>query len=277
MIFEIRNDLTNMNCTPALVLSTQLFNSQYSNNEIRMLYASAHGCNVGIQLYPLLDSISKADFSSLDAIFKTLVKLFPSRTALDSKLQSAWIIQDTLQSILNPGTVVGASDQNVINAFNTGSLLYRDRTSDANAFSVFTSMAGVGTSLNRYGYNTSDDPASLGYAQVLNLTWTTKALIKADTEHAGCALASSMLNMFDAVNAVSSITSGAVSAAFSLISAAQTGIDLAGNAQCTADLFTAPECANAAKRLRYRDACWEQDAAASYAAGIIQAINAGWL
>jgi hypothetical protein len=277
MIFEIRNNLSTMNCVSALNLSKQLFDSKYSDNDIRMLYASAHGCNVDIRLYPLLDAISVSDFTSLDAILKSLVRLFPSRTALDTKLQSTWIMQDVLQSILNPGVVIGASDQNVINAYNTGSLLARDRTDDGNAFLVFSAMAGVGTSLNRYGYGASDDPVSFGYAQVLPLTWVTQALIKADTVHSGCSLASSMMNMFDAINAISDLTSGSINEAFSLISSAQTAIDTAGTTQCTTDGFTVEQCEIAAARLRYRDGCFEQDAVASYAAGVIQAIEAGWL
>lgn len=277
MIFEIRNNLSTMNCASALDLSKQLFDSRYSNNEIRMLYASAHGCNVDIRLYPLIDAISVSDFSTLDAIFKSLVRLFPSRTTLDSKLQSTWVMQDALQAILDPGVVIGASDQNVINDYNTGSLVARDRTDDGNAFLIFAAMAGVGTSLNRYGYNITDDPAALAYAQVLPLTWITQALIKGDISHAGCSLASSLLNMFDAINAVSDLTSGSISAAFSAIASAQAVVDLAGETRCTADGFTIGQCRVAAQRLRYRDSCFENDAIASYAAGVIQSINTGWL
>jgi len=37
------------------------------------------------------------------------------------------------------------------------------------------------------------------------------------------------------------------------------------------------QCDAAAIRLRFRGACSEQAAAASYDAGLVQAINAGWL
>jgi hypothetical protein len=277
MIFDVRNALTQLNCALALEYSTTLFESKYSNNEIRMLYASAQGCNVGIQLYPLIDEISVADFSTVDAIFKSLVRLFPSRTALDSKLQSTGYIQDALQAILIPGTVIGASDQNVINAFNTGSVLYRDRTDDSNAFLVFTAMAGVGTSLNRYGYSTSDDPASLGYTQAVALPWLTRIDVKLDSTHNGCALASSLLNMFDAMSAVSGIASGSISTAFSAILAVQGVMEAAAKVQCQGDGFTGDQCDVAKARLRYRDACFEQDSAASFAGALNRQIDTGWL
>jgi len=296
MMFQIQNDLSGstMNCAGAIDLSTQLFQSPYVNNRMRMLYASAQGCNVGIQLYPLLNSFQNLNFTSPDAIFKALVQLFPSRTALDSKLQSTWLMQDALQATLNDGTVVGAADQILINAYNTGSDLSRDHTNDANSFLVFTAMAGVGTSLNRYGYLPTDDPASLAYAPtqtgVLPWTapgvvpsWSNQAGVLGDTSHAACSLVSSLYNMFDAISAVSGFTSGAVKSAFALIGVLQVPMDFAGNTQCTADGFTAPECQNAAARLRYRDACFESNvnaskAAASYTAGVIQAIigPGGW-
>ena len=286
MIFEIKNDLTAMNCSAALELSIQLFKSPYSNNEIRMLYASAQGCNVGIQLYPLIDLVTTANFATPNDMFKTMVRLFPSRTALDSKLQSAWLMQDSLQSVLNPGAVIGSADQNVINAFNTGSVLSRDRTPDANSFLVFAAMAGVGTSLNRYGYVAADDPVALLYVPnpastlfAAGTTWNTGAKIQADSVQAGCSLASSLYNMFDAISAVSSITSGGVSSAFKLIAQAQALIDLAGSAQCAAELYSASDCANAVQRLRYRGACLEQLPAAAWAGGVIQAVTnpaTGW-
>ena len=276
MIFEIRNSLTSMNCTSALDLSSLLFSSPYSNNEVRMLYASAHGCNVGINLYPLIDDISSADFSSADAFFRSLVKIFPSRTLLDSKLQSTWVMQDSLQAMLKPGTVLATSDKNIINSYNNGSVLYRDRTDDSNAFLVFAAMAGIGTSLNRNGYAASDDPATLGYAQKVDLIWTDLATIKADTTHAGCSLASSMLNMFDSISAISNITSGAMSSALSSITLLQSGIEAAGVLECKTAAYSDAQCAAAMQRLRYRDACFEQDPAGVCAAGIIKAINAGW-
>ena len=288
MEFDIQNALTNNDCTTAITLSTLLYNSQYSDNTIRMLFASSQGCNVGIQLYPLITSLGTANFSTPDNMFKSMVQLFPSQFALDSKEQSTLLMQDALQSILNPATVVGAPNQVVANAFNIGSDLTRDHTPDANAFLVFTAMAGVGTNLNRNGYVAGDNPAALAFAPdaasalfAAGTTWNTKARIKADTTQQGCALASSLYNMFDAIAAVSNLTAGPIKQAFGLIGLVQSLIiDPAGLNQCTTvDGFTAQQCADAAIRLRFRGACLEQDPAASWAAGVIIAITnpaTGW-
>ena len=277
MKIDIRNALTTGNCSLALDLSTKLYQSAYSDNDTRMLYASAHACNVGINLYSLIDQITAADFSSPDQIFKSLVKIFPSRTALDSRLQSSWYAQDALQAMLKGGTVLASVDQTYANSYNPGSVLQRDHIDDANVYLVFIAMSEIGTTLNRYGYAATDDPAALNYAQAVTLPWITQALIKADTSTAGCGLASGLLNMFDSISSLITLVSGGTSASLaSILTNLQTAVTTAGTTQCTVDGFSASQCAAALTRLRYRASCTEQDPIASAAAGIIQGVNAGW-
>jgi hypothetical protein len=277
MKIDIRNALTINNCSDAIVLSTRLYNSAYSDNEIRMLYASAHACNMGIQLYDLIDQITSASLNSPDAIFKSLVKIFPSRTALDTRLQSGWFAQDALQSILKPGSVVASNDANPSSANNPGSVLSRDRTDDANMYLTFVAMGEVGTSLNRYGYNASDDPAAMGYAQSILIPFDSQALIKADASGAGCSLASGLLNMFDGIRSVITLVSGSTSASLNnILTNLETVTLLAGKNACTTDGFSSNQCDAAAQRLRYRASCTESDSIASFAGGIVNGINLGW-
>ena len=274
---DINNALTVGDCNTAINLSTQLYNSQYSDNDIRMLYASSQGCNIGIQLPTLITELSSADFSSVDSIFKSLVRIFPSRTALDSRFQSAEYAQDALQAMLNPGAVIAASDTIYPGSYNPGSVWTRDRTDDSNDYLVFLSMAAIGTGLNRWGFNASDNPAALGYAKTLSLPWTTWQTIQSDRTTNGCGIASALLNMFDAITALSASGGSTAATLENITTEMEAGIDAAGALNCTNDGFSATDCNNAVIRLRFRNSCLESEPIASVAAGIIQAINAGWL
>ncbi len=276
-LLDVQHALTVSDCADALSLITPLYNSIYSTNQVRMYYASAHGCNIGISFYYLLTQIAASDFSSIDGIFKSLVQLFPS-TSLDTHLQSAWLATDALQSCLDLGPIMTAPD--VINplGFNPGSVRYTDRSADSNSYLMLISMAQIGNTLNRYGYTALQSPSGMGYAQGTLLPWVTKNLMKADNTGAGCALASGMLNLFDGITANSSILPSSISGAMTSVNTLL-GIlfTTAASAQCMADGFLSFQCDAAIERLRYRGACAEQDAAASAAAGIINVINAGWL
>ena len=281
MRVQINNDLTDANCASAIDLSTQLFNSAYTNNDVRMLYASAHGCNTGIILFSLLDQLTNADLTSLSSIFRTMVKLFPSKAATDSRMESAGYAVDALQSILVPGAVVSTISQVNWTTHNPGSILTKDHTGDANTYLFFISMAFHGTSLNRYGYAAGTSPATLNFAKENALPWTTQAAILADSTYAGCGVASSLLNMFDSIHAISGLMTGNLASALGKVETImESAITLAGTTQCKIDFVSnaaaAQICADAGNRLRYHQSCQESPQIASFAAGIIQAINAGW-
>ena len=276
-LLDVQKELTLGHCSQALTLITPLYQSKYSDNQIRLYYASAQGCNIGINLYPLLTDISTSDFSSIDAIFKSLVRLFPS-TSSDTRLQSAWLATDALLACVETSSTL--TDPFVINAssYNPGSVLVSDRTVDSNSYLLFISMALIGNSLNRFGYSSGQSPSGLSYAQGALLPWESRDLIKSDNTGVGCAHATGMLNMFDGIQAnlglFPSNISGAMSNINSLLSVLFTA---AGKLQCLADGYLSYQCDAAIERLRSRGACSEQDEAASAAAGIINEINLGWM
>ena len=276
MKIDIQKALTNSDCTTALSLGGQLYNSAYSDNETRLLYASAHGCNIGLNLYDLIDEL--ANFNTSNPIGE-FAHFFPS-TSTDSRMASSWYAQDALEAMLNGGTVLAPADEIYPTSYNIGSVLVNDRTEDSNAYMMFIGMAAIGTALNRYG-----NPSAT-YTQGTTLPWETQALIKSDTTGAGCALASAFLNFFDGANAsIGYLTASLGSQVTTILTLLETPItqtDLVrntygGNAHCLNDGFTQVQCTAALQRLRYRGACAEQDAAASTAAGIIGAVNDLWL
>jgi len=278
MMFDVRGALSSGNCVSALELSKRLFESEYSNNEVRMLYASAYGCSAGIALYDLIDKVGSTDFSA--NLFKALVQLFPSDGATDTKMQSLGFMQDVLQTALVPGTILNSYDSNVMNDYNTGSVLYRDRIDDANVLLLFSSMANVGVSLNRYG-----NPA-VDYSQGkdLLLTWATAAAVNADGTHDSCAIASAITNWSDAVEKVKILASGPLGTSLNAISMYLNllvgSTSIYGNAICLAKPYTQHQCDLAYERLRYRESCYEADknpmVISTYAFGVLGGIDALW-
>ncbi len=287
MISSIKSNLNSMNCGAALEKASELFESKYSDNEIRMLYASALGCNADFKFYTVLTSVSSGNYD-IDPIagttkfFNTLAQIFPSNSASDVKMQSFWLMQDAIQSVLLPNTVVSSFDQVVINTHNIGSILSRDRTDNANILIMFSSMALLGVSLSRYG-----DPVTGSYnqQQTLQTTWPDTTAVKIDTTKAGCAFATGLFNMNDGVAELSKLASGSLGTALTAIQLVLDKLIDAGEKQCkTIDLVADPDvdlrCKNAMKRLRFRDACYETDkdplAASSVAFGVIKEIDSRW-
>jgi hypothetical protein len=268
MINEIENALTRGDCTTALIQSTRLYESEYSDNRVRMLYVSSQGCRAGINMYEVYEEL--LSLSSANPIGE-FVRIFPSSSS-DSKLQSTWAAIDAVQTVLLPGAVVGTADQTAPNAFNRGSVLTQDLTDDARIYGFFLSMALLGTAGNRFGTPDSS------YNQVLDYIWTTKALVQADTTGTACSLATGLLLFLDSAQYIQSklpaSSASAVGAALGILN----GITTYGNTKCLAATSgSAPLCAAAKQRLLYRGACSETDAAAAYAAGVIEGLNALWL
>jgi hypothetical protein len=282
MKVEIRNALTRADCSGAVDLSIRLYESEYSDNEIRMLHASALGCKAGIKLYNVVDELTS--FGGANPIGQ-FARIFPSALS-DQRLESAWFALDALQAILNPGVVVGTADRVISDLNNPGSVLYTDRTIDSNSYSFFISMSMIGSTLSRYGNPNSGG----GYSQGTNLPWTTGAAVVADTSGSACGIASGFLNYFDSFSAIQALlpssASGPISTMLTLIQApivdGVTGIPLhpcnnSGGLEYCKTQATAAECDLAKIRLRYRASCSETPAIGHFAAGMIQCINAIWL
>ena len=83
MKVEIRNALTRADCSGAVDLSVRLYESEYSDNEIRMLHASALGCKAGIKLYSVVDELTS--FGGANPIGQ-FARIFPSALS-DQRLE----------------------------------------------------------------------------------------------------------------------------------------------------------------------------------------------
>jgi hypothetical protein len=170
-----------------------------------------------------------------------------------------------------PGAVVATADQTAPNSFNRGSVLTQDLTEDARIYGFFLSMALLGASGNRFG-----NPSPT-YGQGTDYTWTTKVRVQADTTGTACSLATGLLLFLDSAQFIQSklpsSSASAVGAALGILN----GVITFGDAKCLLATGSAPVCTAAKQRLLYRGACEETDAAAAYAAGLIEGLNTLWL
>jgi len=289
MILEIQSALTTGDCSRAILNSKKLFESDYSDNLIRMLYANSLACKAGFRMLDVINELTS--FTSPNALGQ-FARVFPSVLG-DQKLESGWLAQDALQSILNPGSVVGAYDQIFGTTLNPGSVLATDRTTDSNFYGFFMSMSNIGNTLSRYG-NTSAATGG-GWGQGTDLVWEDELAVQHDLSGTACGLASGFLNFIDGFSQIQS--SGMLGSASSVIQVMVTGLETqvvdggAGICPLSGGLYaceqyynpgapptadTIARCTLAKNRLRFRGACSEHIDNAIFAGGMIKCINALW-
>jgi hypothetical protein len=292
MLLDIRSALTNGDCNGAYALSSRLYSSPYSTNEIRMAHASALGCKADIQMFVAISKFNNFGSGNFIGQFTTIF----NSDFNDQRLESAWLALDALQSVLNSGTVVGAADQILPAGYNPGSVISSDRSDSSNVFNLFVSMAIIGDSLARFG---RPDLANNHTALVQHLPWQTQGAVMADTTGSACGLAAGFLNLFDSFDEIAGQLNPSAASAMNVVISkirspildgpyvdpiTSTTFNIGGNSQCLTDMAADPvtnpvrvELCRAAKaRLRYRGACTENKANASYAAGIIMAVDQLW-
>jgi hypothetical protein len=285
---EIRKALTAGKCERAIDLAEPFYDSIYSDNEVRALYANAHQCRVGISFYGMVDDFVNGDVSA-SGIWETVVAMFPSRTDLDTKFQSVSYAQDAIQAIWNRDVVVSDFDAFYRSSFNPGSVWYRDRPNHANTSLFFNSLAIIGTVLNRYGYTSVQVPSDYSYQQKVVLPWliyvagipdipNTLPVLKADTTGSACGLASGLLNLIDAMNAMKDFAQGTIAATIDeLLTNIEGPMNTSAHTACMMLVgATDQQCDDARRRLRFREACDEDDKIAMTAVGLVFAIDQTW-
>ena len=274
--------LTQGDCSKAVELIEPLYNSKYTDNEVRLLRASAHACNAGVQFFPLVGELISSNIVG-SGFWMTMARLFPSKIN-DIKVESGWFATDALMATLKGGTVLIPSTTINSGTDNPGSIKGQDRTNDANLFTFFVSLSTIGALQNRYS---ATNPSNYHKTQVLGYTaakpqgWA----LPANMTEEGCSFASALLNMVDSTANITN--AGLLQNAFSAISNLGVAFDAACEAGCTGALptgctFPAGSCASCPISLRKRDSCTpvDTDINSCAAAGIISFINTdptlGW-
>jgi hypothetical protein len=268
--------LTNKECTTAIALMKPVYNSINTDNKIRMMMASAYGCDAHINLFNQLFSLSSDPGNLVGSGFwQFTAKEFPSTTE-DRVVEGAQLALDAVQSVIEPGAAVLPENTFNLLTFNPGSYSVVDRSADANSYLFFVSMALIGGLESRYG-----SPFPNG-KKGNDLPWINSDPTIAGPASAvtpdGCAYAAGVINFIDSLGGLAKVTTGTLSTTFlSLQSGYKGAIDAAcasGCATCAAAGGTAT-CSVCPTVLRNRAACTytKNDPSSCAAAGIVNAIN----
>lgn len=278
---EVNLSLTAGECNKAIELIEDLYNSSYTDNEVRMLRASAHGCVAGISFFPLVGYLSTRNIVGSE-FWMAMTEYFPSVSQTDLKAESGWYATDALQAVLDTGIVEPVDLQINPGTNNVGTQVASHRIKDSNGYLMFVSMSTIGAIQNRYGNPTNE------YKKLTPLPWSTKAAM-AET---GCSYASAIVNLLDGIDETQTIMQGSlkntmeqISSTFGELIDTACGYGCAGltydgavgaDAECT---YSASECNPCPLKLRTRTSCADDAKSACAAAGIVRFINLhpfGW-
>lgn len=273
--------LSREQCAEAIDAITPLYESIYSNDQARYLYAASYACKAGFNYFEFTDYLleNSAAFST-NEIWERLTLLYPSVTG-DGKSEGLWFATDALFAILGSGVAVPAIYKINATTNNPGSLQPNDRDSNSNAYLAFLSMALVGTGHNRFG-----SPYSNG-KKGADLPWNTHDNMTTE----GCAHAGATVNMLDGIHAMSTLVTGSIATTmasiYSVYNIAITGacsrgcqglddLGAAFDPDCT---FSAAECTACPLEIRNATACLATTKARCSAAGVVRFLNdniLGW-
>jgi hypothetical protein len=229
------NDLTNSDCGDALSTILPLYNSTYSNNQVRLITASAYGCDAEINFFQVVTNLGlDANTLSTASLFGYLAQIFPSTTA-DKVVESAGYGMEVLLTTLTTGEVIAPASLINSTSDNPGSLLYSDRIADSNLYMLMMSMATMGGAASRLGNKTTFHPLS----STSPFPWTDNT-VSMTTE--GCTVAAATQNFLDVLAAEALVLSGSASAALQQVEGyiSTSSLDAACEAGCKGTALPLP-------------------------------------
>jgi hypothetical protein len=275
---EVNIALSSQDCTSAIAAIEGIYETDYTDNPVRMARAAAHGCAAGVNFFKLAGDLTSNNIAG-PGFWQTMTKLFPS-TTLDTKVTSAWYATDALLAARNAGSVVAPANMVNVGTHNVGSLVPTDRTDDANAYLAFISMSMIGALQNRYSAPDAANAKTrpLGYKITGPTGW--ESLANLDEE--GCSYAAAILNMLDGIGAIlPKMSNATLATTLNVIGTTfNTALDDACDLGCRG--VTVPGCAFPAntckpclRTIRSRASCTQGSAtqASCAAAGLIYFIN----
>lgn len=287
--------LTAGNCEEAVSTIEGCYNSEHSDNQVRLARASAQACAAGVSDF--LGMSADLVSNRLDAVtgegshfWRTATKLFHLTDAdtLDDRVEAARLATDALMATIKSGKTISSSYLINEDTDNEGSLRPSDREDDANIFQIYVSTAAIGALQSRYSSpNTSSwtKGREVGYKSTQTDGWEDATKVAGD----GCMYAASILNLVDALGEVQPKLSGALQSSLSNVLSLKSALNAACEAGCdgtfpvTGCALASGSCSPCPTSLRNYGSCTGSiaDKNSCAAAGIAYLINNdtdfGWL
>ncbi len=204
LLEQAKEALSAGECVDAINSIEPLYQSEYSNNEIRELRAAAHACMAGMPslLGVMVDIVENAaELGNPGGLWKVLSGMTydADRDAVARKYTSALAATDALRTILIPDQVIALPNRIETDPFNLASLLISDRPANAILYNLFVSMVTVGL-LENYGGQPNEDnqrTVNLGANNTIADGW--KAL--ANIDETACGFAGEVVSLIDSIDA----------------------------------------------------------------------------
>jgi hypothetical protein len=275
---QVNQALNDGDCATAVMKIGPLYNSVNTDNDVRMIAASAYVCYAGMNFFAFLNDLtSNAGSLAGQPFWEFLTRTFPSTVGADHVVEGALLSSDALMAVLQPGIPILPADFFNYPGNNPASLNLNDRTNDANSYLAFVAMAAVGGLQSRYGAPYANGRKSQ------NLTWNTAAAVDAN----GCAYASAIVNLVDSLGPLSNSSTAMRTNLLAIQAALEVPIFHACDIGCqnSAPAWGGPQsgctvttaCASCPTGLRDRSACTGvvSDQVSCAAAGIVNYMNLG--
>jgi len=273
----VNNALTRGDCATAIRLIEPLYESQYTSNNVRLLRASAHGCNAGIDYLSVLTSLASETLTN-GGVWTVAAKYFPYIDL--SGLDSGWQASDALMASIEGSKYVPNDYRFNTSTYNYGSLDYTTRTSSSNNYLFFVSLSIMGRSQTRWGAPDSN------HEKTQDLPWITSAAMTKE----GVAYAGAVVNFIDSFDAVIGSATSSIKDSLSTIKTAHKAavgaacLNGCTNTALTGCTLTATECLESGgnfcpMELRYREnfsisgVASTENPAVCAAAGVVNMIN----
>ena len=235
----VHHALTEGNCNKAIALIEPVYNSLYSDNEIRMARSSAFACAAGVNnFFQMIGSLATSRFDSAAGegsyLFRTAAQLFNgaglTSTDYDLRLGTAQQSMEALTTVVREGAYVLPANAYLTTSFNPGSYQASDRSDDANTYMILVSLSAMGAVENRYGNPYVSDwkkGQNVGEPAVVG-GWITAAQMPG----AGCTYAASLLNFLDSVEIVLPKLTGSIASSLNVVSAVRPALDAVCDLGC---------------------------------------------
>lgn len=280
---QVRRELTRGNCDYAIDLIDKVYSTAETDNDIRILRASAYGCKSGMFFSTGITTLMTLDFTS-NQFWADITQAYYSVQGTDTKMEAAMTAHDTLLTVIPVGTVLQAPFAMNLASYNPGTVIAGNRTDDSNLLMMLMGFAVMGSTQARYG-----DPDN-NYIKQTDMPWISHDTMEDD----GCTYAAAMANIVDASNVLQNKVGPSLQPMIAAIgtnfgtmidTACDLGckgldwdtITLVDNVDCTVALVGA--CATCPKAMREKTLCMASDQAKCAAAGIVRFVNgspAGW-
>ncbi len=255
--------LNQAQCSTALHMISPLYQSPYSNSDIRLAMGATYGCFANLQFFTLLNQIIQSSQTFTGSGFwNFLIQQFPSSLTPNDDQRPAFLVTG-IQALMSAAqSDIFLNPEYFLNLTSNNPLALRsvDRVSDANLLLIFFGLALTGSELSR-----------LDRSAGIHLPWTTYD----QTSGAGCGFASGLLHFLDGIEFLKTNTAGALSNALSALQKIEAmGLDTMCASGCTLCADPTVTCKTCPPALRNPTSCTgTKEIYSCAAAGISQSVD----